>query len=436
MIRQMSETVLFKHLKFQGSSIEAGRLARLRNVNDGLAAHVETLEVATSEARDFTGVLENLVGLRVLNWSIHDHIPLHILEFLNTCPRIRLHLAPGHSRPDVAPLDKDALASPLLHTLDYIIYGQLFTANKPSEFASFKKCVLQAGGLRDLTIDVKDYGIYNLNTRHCEMWVQCMDWSQLRSLDLGHTSPQYLLPALTGRVSGLVSLCFSFWPNHRDPWAPWANPANLDIVRHFLESINALHVVTLDTDCDAECSSKTRPSLLPKYGPSLRKLSVWLRMGGSWCLSHFEELEKYAPRLEELDVPAELLQERKPRGEYHIIAREVVSQVPGMRGLRQDLSRPSSRCLRRLTLRIALRYDSVEFVPDARPGADCAINDDMARQRALHLWNSLRAIEKLSVVFRAEVVTGEVEVQHCGREECQRRGVGGKEAAGTFDPFA
>jgi hypothetical protein len=249
-----------------------------------------------------------------------------------------------------------------------------------------------------------------------------MDWNLLRHLDLGHATPQYLLPALTGHVRNLVSLRFGFWPNHSGPRAPWASPTNLDIVRRFLESINALRLLELRTADDAECA-KMRPALLRKHGPSLRKLVVWLGMRQAWNLSHFEDLVNYAPRLEELDVPAELKQENKGHGEHTIIARAVVSQVPGLRGLRQDLARPPSRSawpnkiqatltslrhLRRLTFRIQLKYDTTEFVPDARPGADCVINDDMARKRVLQLYNELDAIETLSVVFRA-VEPGELE---------------------------
>jgi hypothetical protein len=383
-------------------------------------------------------------------------MPSHTLKHLHARPHIYLHLVSGSSRPETITLDKAALSSPSLHTLDYTVYGQFFTADEPSEFAEFKNCLLRASSLRRLTLRLKSgpanedhlpgernlqleagdvfpalesltltdqcYNRYDINARHCQIWVQCMDWNRLRHLDLGHASPQYLLPALTGQVRNLVSLRFGFWPNNRGPKAPWASPASLDVVRRFLESIDALRVVELFTGDDTECA-KIRPALLRKHGPSLKRLVIWLGMRQAWNLSHFEDLKRYAPRLEELDVPAELKQEKKEHGEYTLIARAVVSQVPGFRGLRQDLSRPSSRSawpikiqaalatlqhLRQLTLQIQLKHDTTEFVPDARPGADCAINDEMARKRVLQLYNGLGSIETLRVVFRA-VEPGEVE---------------------------
>lgn len=331
------------------------------------------------------------------------------------------------------------------------MHGQLSGGGKlpVSEFAVFKHCLLKASGLKSLTLHLESgkvnedyhpgelnlqlqagdafpalesltlsnacYDSYSLNAKHCQMWVQCMDWSTLRHLDLGHSSPQYLLPALSGQVRNLVSLRFGFWPNFSGPRASWASPADLDVVRCFLKSIDALQVLQLMTGDDTQCA-QIRPLLLRKHGPSLRKLVVWLGMRQGWKLSHFEDLRKYAPNLVELDVPAELTQEKKARGEYMTIARAVVSQVPGLHGLRQDLSRPSSRStwpnkieaaftafrhLRRLTLRIQLQCDSTEFVPDARPGARCTINDESARRRVLQLYNGLVAIETLSVVFWA-----------------------------------
>jgi hypothetical protein len=198
------------------------------------------------------------------------------------------------------------------------VYGQLLAGDRYSEFSAFKNCLLKAGGLKSLTLHLASaygaanadhlpgelnlqlkvgdtfpaleslalsgqcYDRYRLDARHCQIWVQCMDWSQLRHLDLGHATSQYLLPALIGQVRNLVSLRFGFWPNHSGPTASWASPANLDVVRRFLESINALRIVELFTGDDAECA-RIRPALLRKHGPSLRKLVIWLGMRQAWA---------------------------------------------------------------------------------------------------------------------------------------------------------
>jgi hypothetical protein len=91
-------------------------------------------------------------------------------------------------------------------------------------------------------------------------------------------------------------------------------------VRRFLESIKALRVITLSTGDDADCA-QIRPSLLRKYGPSFKKLVIWLGRRKAWNISHFEDLKKYAPRLEESDGLVEMHQAKKTRGEYTAIAR-------------------------------------------------------------------------------------------------------------------
>jgi hypothetical protein len=66
---------------------------------------------------------------------------------------------------------------------------------------------------------------------------------------------------------------------------------------------------------------------------------------------------------------------------------------------------------RRLTLQIQLKHDSIQFFRDARPGAKCATNDDMARKTVTQMSKGLGAIEMVSVVFRS-VDRGVVEWIH------------------------
>jgi hypothetical protein len=179
-------------------------------------------------------------------------------------------------------------------------------------------------------------------------------------------------------------------------------------VRRFLESINALRVITLSTGDSVDCA-QIRLLPLRKHDPRFKKLVIWLGMREAWNISHFEDLKKTAPWLEELYVPVEMHQAKKTCGKYTAIAREIMSQGPGLRGLRQDLSRPESwsawpmkiqaipntfRHLRRLTRQIQLKHDSTQFVPDAQPGAECAINDDMARKTVMQMFNTPFLSEK------------------------------------------
>lgn len=247
-------------------------------------------------------------------------------------------------------MDKNLLSSPHLHSLDNTAYTCRLLTRSPSELHAFKSCLLQARNLRLLTLrmttyrnvigssppDLVDgevnlqfsehdhfpalqelvldcYDVYYLSAPHCETWVKAMDWTRLRSLDLGHATPQYLLPALSGKIPGLLCLTMGWWPNHNGPQATWRSP-DLDTVRRFLEGIDALERVTLYSWNDKE-ASQIRPSLLEKHGKSLKRLEARLDFRDAWKSEHFDELLEKAPNLQELTVTGEIWQVRRYPGE-------------------------------------------------------------------------------------------------------------------------
>jgi hypothetical protein len=55
---------MFRQLIFRGAGLENRILTRLHDTTDGLAAHVETLEVACLEDLNLTDAWECLVGLK------------------------------------------------------------------------------------------------------------------------------------------------------------------------------------------------------------------------------------------------------------------------------------------------------------------------------------------------------------------------------------
>jgi hypothetical protein len=63
-LRQQSEAIMFRQLVFRGAGLENGILARLHDTTDGLAAHVETLEVSCLEDLNLTDAWECLVDLK------------------------------------------------------------------------------------------------------------------------------------------------------------------------------------------------------------------------------------------------------------------------------------------------------------------------------------------------------------------------------------
>ena len=57
--------------------------------------------------------------------------------------------------------------------------------------------------LEQLVLGQSCYNWYLSSAAHCATWTRAMDWTCLRALDLGHATPQHLLPALTGQITGL-----------------------------------------------------------------------------------------------------------------------------------------------------------------------------------------------------------------------------------------
>jgi hypothetical protein len=60
--------------------------------------------------------------------------------------------------------------------------------------------------LEELKLNTK----YSLDRNHCVKWKNCMDWSKLRSLDLGDRCPQTFFTELRGSLPNLISLKFLY----------------------------------------------------------------------------------------------------------------------------------------------------------------------------------------------------------------------------------
>lgn len=358
-------------------------------------------------------------------------------------------MVPRLSRLESVRLDLAALSSPSLHTLDTTVYANFDADSTPSKFTALRDCLCRARGLKNLTLRLErgvsidlyqpgevnlqlrpcdvlhplesltlDGDMFDLNAQQCQMWLRCMDWSKLRKLEIAQAMPHGLLPALTGHVRGLVKLKLGFWPIHRwgDRIQTWASPTHMQAVRQFLESIDALREVTLFTGEHVDCK-QLEPPLLHTHGDSLKRLVVKLGLRQGWNLSHFEDLKMYAPQLEELEVPVEMYQEKEHRGSYAVVARGIVSLMPVLHERqRQRLCRPVSRSvwptnvhailttfprLRHLRLDVQLKFDSIQFIPDSRPGAECFIMDEMAEETVTRLFKESGRMETLVVTFRS-----------------------------------
>jgi hypothetical protein len=385
------------------------------------------------------------------SWASYHFIPAALHAHMRINPQLQLHMKCPPSRPVLARLDKEALSSPSLHTLQYTIFCAF---NEPldetsSEFAAFRSCITRVTNLKVLTLEMdwigdttvsrdfssgprnlqfdagdtwpaleeltfssRCYDSYVLSAAHCKAWTCAMDWTKLRALDLGHATPQHLLPALTNRIPGLKKLRMGFWPPYSGARASWSSPGNLGVVTKFVESIDALEDVTLSAGGDSECKL-IRPALLRKHGASLKRLVNSVGMRESWPLEHFVDLQRYAPGLEELDISAEMYEDRGRRADWIMSLQYRLKLWNPWEGVKRPYERTcwptkvqrmlcSFRDLRHLTLRVQLMYDSYQFVPDGRLGARSAIKDKYARKTALELFKGFgqsATIQVVHVVF-------------------------------------
>jgi hypothetical protein len=154
---------------------------------------------------------------------------------------------------------------------------------------------------------------YYLSADHCQRWKACMDWTQLRVLELKN-APRHLLAALTGSVPELRCLRFHM---ARDYWMRGMNDeVDLGVVSRFLSSISGLEEVDVQESGTA-AFPKIWAGFIERHGHSLRKLSVRHHAKNyiypsdiaAWSTSDFARLLEETPRLESLAKDAELEQD-------------------------------------------------------------------------------------------------------------------------------
>lgn len=273
-----------------------------------------------------------------------------ILEALHSRPIVQLHVI--NTERHNTPMDKALLTSPQLHTLDFAVYIRKY-ANRDKQIMSgyhvFEICLMRAEKLRvllllfegisvitpceltddeanmpfkddieddcrlptlrELTIDCQDMTF--LSEPHADMWLKRMNWSHLKVLNLGHTCPQYIIPALIGLIPQLKSQTFGFDFHEQDPSEPWRN-AEPDAMRRFLDSIDALKSVILFGWNNVR-TALVRPALFSKHSRSLKQLDVQVGKLDTFSESDFTALLDNALDLEYLCKTARMrTEDRRP----------------------------------------------------------------------------------------------------------------------------
>jgi len=102
---------------------------------------------------------------------------------------------------------------------------------------------------------------YELDLEHCQLWSQCMDWSQLYTLNLGISCPQHLFSEIGPQLVGLKELTMGIRTGDRR-YEHWKfGPMTCDhlmLVLNFIESVPDLYELNL-TDLDAS------PDIVPLW---------------------------------------------------------------------------------------------------------------------------------------------------------------------------
>ncbi|KAL8832012.1 MAG: hypothetical protein Q9170_005045 [Blastenia crenularia] len=306
-----------------------------------------TEQILTGLDEDVLNIIVDLVGslidrsfttgLQIL-WDLNLDIPGPIISVMEqTRPDFKLCFR-QHNREES---DFRRLATPLLHSLSFNASGgPIKTYNRRDRFnkmAALKETLLHAPNLRKLELDFPyhwdDYpglsfvtqlpldtsdrlptlrelsfsgqpNVYQFDLRHCRLLSYCMDWSQLRLLDLGRSSPGHLYEELNGRLPSLRSLTLGLQVSTSEPTTDY----NLYSLINFIRSVPTLH--ELDITNTTNRIDKLVYGILESQ-KTLQKLAYRTLLSSSdiavncWTISQLQALHDQCPDMAhlELDIP-------------------------------------------------------------------------------------------------------------------------------------
>lgn len=154
---------------------------------------------------------------------------------------------------------------------------------------------------------------YDFADSHCNAWRFCMDWSKLRTLDLGGQGPSPFFEIFRGYVPNLKSLSFTLTRG---------GPTGVENVRtigDFLDSIKGLEQLCVTNTTDGFFPIVF--SYVKKHGPTLTTLKTSNVMNATWKWTEpaFVELLQSCPKLIKLTVDVEPGRRIRPDGENKLV---------------------------------------------------------------------------------------------------------------------
>lgn len=156
---------------------------------------------------------------------------------------------------------------------------------------------------------------YELDLQHCKFLSQCMEWSQLQSLDLGLSCPQHFFEEIGGYLVSLKSLTMGIRTGARN-YEHWTygpmTCENLAPVTRFIDSVPALTSLNI-TDLDAAAATIV-PAILESqhslhtlsYHTSMQRKYQRRKIPYSWTTSQLDSLLQQCSHLSSLHIDFQL----------------------------------------------------------------------------------------------------------------------------------
>ena len=294
------------------------------------------------------------------SWEIGRDIPENVISKLQKeWPDAKLEVSNNYLRRT----DIRMYSSPLLHSLKFNILNHTATVvatdqlEQYSIFPDLRKILIKSPNLRKLSIifgynwmpsrvnwsgDIAAPRVLNLplipsdwlpplhelsfsgppetyefDLEHCRIWSKCMDWSQLRRLDLGISCPQHFFEQIGSQLRSLRSLTAGIRTGNRR-YTHWkCGPLtceNLGTFTSFIESLPGLQELRVT---DFEASPEKISSVIVYGVEDLRSLSYHAsicrssRRSGkphAWKVLALEYLRRRHPNLSHLEVDFPLVE--------------------------------------------------------------------------------------------------------------------------------
>lgn len=280
--------------------------------------------------------------LMFLSWNTTIPIPPGCLDtFHRLHPTTQLHVE--SRKRDGRSLDRHLLSSPQLHSLDIDIYCKRPYRNNGTGKAElqFLKQYLMEGqsikilclGFETITAQLRDDDVrntwpdgpinfhwaegdhfpalkeltlrgmvqYEWTVEQCEAWIRCMDWSQLRKLDLGQGGnfrQLHWFRLFTAKLPQLKSFAVQVFHWYEGTIHDQGDEPDLPHFKKFLLAIRGLEDIRL------ECAQfeAILVTLLSQHGHSLTSMNL-SRVGAKqqWTKKDYMDLLRKAPKLAYLE---------------------------------------------------------------------------------------------------------------------------------------